>query len=440
MEAKTSFWQRYSAMIKMALVGILVLLLLIPSMMIRELIRERKYNQQEVINEVADKWGREQVISGPIISIPFVLNRANQNAVMEYAHFLPETFTVSGKLKTEYRYRNIFKVIGYRADILISGKLSKPELGSFGRQIQANMDTTGVIIQLPVSDLKGIKDRVILEIDGKAYEMNPGLAVHDISSSGLWCKIALGDIFKNKTTADYQIKLGKLDGTQRISFLPIGKETSVKLTSNWNSPSFDGSFLPETRNIKDSGFLATWKILNLNRNFPQQFYGSNSSLQQSEFGVSLIQPVDHYLLSERSAKYAILFISLTFLTFFFSEITNNRKIHPIQYILIGLALVLFFSLLLSLSEQIGFDNAYFVAASGIILMIVFYAQSILKNIRITSIIGGVLVLLYGFIYIILQLENMALLFGSLGLFVILGLVMYISRKIDWYNVGVKKEV
>lgn len=439
METKTSFWQRYSAMIKMALVGILVLLLLIPSMMIRELIRERKFNQQEVINEVADKWGKEQVISGPIISIPFVLNRANQNAVMEYAHFLPETFTVSGKLKTEYRYRNIFKVIGYRADLLISGKLSKPELGSFGRQIQANMDTTGVIIQLPVSDLKGIKDRVILEIDGKAYEMNPGLAVHDISGSGLWCKIALGEIFKNKATADYQIKLGKLDGTQRISFLPIGKETAVKLTSNWNSPSFDGSFLPETRTIKDSGFLATWKILNLNRNFPQQFYGSNSSLQQSEFGVSLIQPVDHYLLSERSAKYAILFISLTFLTFFFSEITNNRKIHPIQYILIGLALVLFFSLLLSLSEQIGFDKAYFVAASGIILMIVLYAQSILKNLRITSIIGGVLILLYGFIYIILQLENMALLFGSLGLFVILGLVMYISRKIDWYNVGVKKE-
>jgi inner membrane protein len=441
MEQQPTFWQRYSAMFKMALVAILALVLLIPSMMIRGLINERKNNQQQVIDEVGSKWGREQIISGPIISVPFVLstNNSNQAQTIEYAHFLPETFNVSGSLKTEFRYRSIFKVIGYRADLKINGKLTRPEISNFNRQTQAGMDLSSAIIQFPVSDLKGIKERVVLIVDGKSYEMNPGLTINDIGASGLWCKVNLDEMFAKGNTVNYEINLKKLDGTQRIGFLPVGKETQVSLQSNWASPKFDGNFLPETRAVSKRGFSASWKILNLNRNFPQQFSGSNSEVGQSQFWVSFIQPVDHYMLSERSAKYAILFIALTFLTFFFCEITNERKIHPIQYILIGLALVMFFTLLLSLSEQVGFDNAYLISATAIILMITMYAQSILKNLRISGIIGGILILLYGFIYIILQLENMALLFGSIGLFAILALVMYISRKIDWYQVGIKKQ-
>jgi len=439
MENQISFWQRYSAMIKMVLIGILVLLLLIPSSMIRGLIRERQEYQQQVIEEVAGKWGRVQIISGPIVSIPYTVNHQNSNISIEYAHILPETFNINGTLKTEYRKRNIFKVVGYRSELLISGKLIKPDLLDFGINVQSRMDMSSAIIQLPISDLKGIKEQVFITINGKRYEMNPGLTVRDISASGLWCKISLEEIFAKSNTAHYEIKLGKLDGTQGIKFLPIGKETTVSITSDWPSPSFDGSFLPETRKVKKTGFSATWKILNLNRNFPQQFVGSNSDLAQSEFGVSFIQPIDHYSLSERSAKYAILFISLTFLTFFFSEINTDKKIHPIQYILIGLALVLFFTLLLSLSEQLGFNKAYLIAATGIILMIVLYSNSILKNKKISAIIGGVLILLYGIIYIILQLENMALLFGSISLFIILSVVMYISRKVDWYQVGIKKE-
>jgi inner membrane protein len=177
MEQQPTFWQRYSAMFKMALVAILALVLLIPSMMIRGLINERKNNQQQVIDEVGSKWGREQIISGPIISVPFVLNtnNSNQAQTIEYAHFLPETFNVSGSLKTEFRYRSIFKVIGYRADLKINGKLTRPEISNFNRQTQAGMDLSSAIIQFPVSDLKGIKERVVLIVDGKSYEMNPGL-------------------------------------------------------------------------------------------------------------------------------------------------------------------------------------------------------------------------------------------------------------------------
>lgn len=435
MEPKIGFWQRYAAMLKMMMIGILVLLLLIPSFMIRELIRERKYNQQEVINEVGSKWGREQIISGPVISVPFVIGNPNQNNGIQYIHYLPETVTIDGSLKARYRNRNIFKVIGYQGDLIIKGQLTKPDLSAFGAKTQNGIDPNGIIIQLPIADLKGIKNRVELIVNGQRYEMNPGLYVNDISTSGLWCKVNLAQIFGDKQHVDYEVHLSKLFGTQRLSFLPLGKETNVMLKSDWKSPKFDGNFLPEYRKINDSGFSATWKILHLNRNFPQSFIGSLEAVNTSEFGVSFIQPVDHYLMSERSAKYAILFISLTFLTFFFSEITNRRKIHPIQYILIGLALVLFFSLLLSLSEQIGFDKAYFVAAAAIILMVFMYAWSILKNLKLSIIIGGILSIQYGFIYIILQLENMALLVGSIGLFGILGLVMYISRNIDWYNTG-----
>jgi inner membrane protein len=179
------------------------------------------------------------------------------------------------------------------------------------------MDLSSAIIQFPVSDLKGIKERVVLIVDGKSYEMNPGLTINDIGASGLWCKVNLDEMFAKGNTVNYEINLKKLDGTQRIGFLPVGKETQVSLQSNWASPKFDGNFLPETRAVSKKGFSASWKILNLNRNFPQQFSGSNSEVGQSQFWVSFIQPVDHYMLSERSAKYAILFHCLNFFNLLF---------------------------------------------------------------------------------------------------------------------------
>ncbi|MCB9252831.1 MAG: cell envelope integrity protein CreD [Flavobacteriales bacterium] len=436
MENKITLWQRYSAMLKMVLIAFLTLLLLIPSFMIQSIIHERKYNQQSVVDEVGAKWGKEQVVSGPILSIPYLLVRKNEGNLTDYVHYLPETMNVKGEMDVKTKNRNIYKVIGYSSDVVVTGKLTRPDLEKFGNKIQNGMDLSGCIVQVPVSDLKGIKEKVFLETGNKLFEMNPGPPDSDISSSGLWIKINLDEFFDGKQTIDYKIHFKKLDGTQRIKILPLGKETVVNLRANWESPSFDGNFLPEWSKIDTSGFNARWTVLSLNRNFPQEFKGYNSGILESEFGVSFIQPVDHYLLSERSSKYAILIIALTFLSFFFCEITANRKIHPIQYILIGLALVLFFTLLLSLSEQIGFDKAYFVSAFAIISLIAFYVQSILKRARITFILTGIMTLLYGFIYIILQLENYALLFGSIGLFVILALVMFVSRKIDWYNVGV----
>jgi inner membrane protein len=224
-----------------------------------------------------------------------------------------------------------------------------------------------------------------------------------------------------------------LNGSKYLNFVPLGKETTVQLASAWQNPSFDGAFLPEERTVEKEGFTADWKVLHLNRNYPQQWQGAAYDVSNSVFGVNLLLPVDEYQKSMRSAKYAIMIIALTFLLFFFVEVLNKKRIHPFQYILVGLAICIFYTLLLSLSEHTSFNFAYAIASVVIISMITLYAQSIFNNPLLTRILGGMLVVIYGFIFVILQLQDFALLMGSIGLLIVLGIVMYLSRKVDWYN-------
>ena len=257
-----------------------------------------------------------------------------------------------------------------------------------------------------------------------------------------------------------------INGSRNLSFLPFGKETKVELKSNWSNPSFEGSFLPDEREISSNGFVAKWKVLQLNRNYPQQgcgaFLGENpvqnisngysnrdnysddyASMGTDEnniasFGVKLMLPIDEYQKTMRSAKYNIMFIFLTFLAFFFMEILNKNKIHPIQYLLVGFAICLFYILLLSISEYLKFNIAYWIACLAILILITFYAKSIFKSNKITALTAIILAMLYGFFYSILQLQDYALLMGSLGLLLILAVIMYLTRNINWYSIGNQK--
>jgi inner membrane protein len=195
--------------------------------------------------------------------------------------------------------------------------------------------------------------------------------------------------------------------------------------------------LPEKRVVNESGFNSEWKILHLNRNFPQQ-WNADISLKSATFGVDLITPNDSYQKSDRSIKYAILIIALTFMAFFFIEILNQKKVHPFQYILIGLALCIFYTLLISISEFVSFNAAYWIATTMTMILVFLYSRSIFQNFKLASIVSSVMLILYGFIFTIIQLEDSALLIGSVGLFSILAVVMYISRRIDWYSIGLKK--
>jgi inner membrane protein len=224
-----------------------------------------------------------------------------------------------------------------------------------------------------------------------------------------------------------------LNGSSEIAFVPLGEMTAVSMESDWGDPSFTGGFLPAFREITPDGFRADWKILNLNRNYPQAWIGDQYKVLNSAFGAKLYLPVDHYQKTERTVKYALLFIVLTFASLFLSEMMAKTVLHPIQYTLIGFALVLFYLLLLSLSEHLGFNLAYALATLLVVALVSLYANWITSKKRIAFTTSAVLLILYAFLYVTLQIQDYALLVGTVGLLITLGIIMYVTRHIDWFS-------
>ncbi len=429
-----------SIILKAAIVGFLGLILLIPTSLVSSIIYERESFRNEAIHEVGDKWGGNQNIIGPIISVPYsvpITDQETKKTVYEtnYAHFLPENLKIKGSLVPETRKRGIYDVVVYSSKLHIEGNFTALNFTHLGVKSE-NIDANAAQLGIGISDLRGIDKMVSLKWNGADFPFNSGLANTDIAATGIHANVPIGAINDEKGNFNFSIDLD-LKGSDLIHFAPVGKITDVTLNSMWSNPSFDGGFLPDDRRVNDKGFNAHWNILHLNRAYPQSFIGTPQELDKSLFGVSLMIPIDSYAKSTRAVKYGILFIALTFLTFFFIEVLNKKKVHPFQYILVGLALCLFYTLLIAISEQTSFNFAYFSSAAATILLISLYVRSILDNVRLGAIVAGILSLLYGFIFVILQLEGFALLVGSLGLFAVLAAVMYYSRKIDWYNINTK---
>ena len=426
----------------MGMIAILIILLLIPAIMVQNLIHERMLRHNEAIEEVSSKHASNQIVIGPILSVPYEVNRSIKEAngtirqvkEREYVNFLPEDLSIDGTVTPHKRKRGIYEVVVYGSDLQFKGSFDKINLEQTGiRAEQLLLDEAFVTIGVP--DLKGIKDQVKFTFNDSSMLFNPGVLREDVVRSGLNVHVPIKDLNK-KQKFNFNLRL---NGSEQLMFSPIGKVTSVSLKSPWKEPSFDGEFLPEYRKVNESGFEAKWKILHLNRNFPQHFVGKNYEISRSLFGVNLKLPVDVYQKSMRVAKYAILFIVLTYLVFFFVEILNRILIHPIQYILVGIALILFYVLMLAFSEQIYFDYAYLVAAIMTISLILLYCRSILKSWALAGMTATILTILYSFIFIIIQMQDYALLFGSLGVFLILAVTMYFSRKIDWFNIKGNEE-
>lgn len=423
-------WASQSVSLKIFVVGILALFMLIPAAMIRSLIQERQISSVEVVKEISSKWGSEQTVSGPVISVPYI-SRAQVDGKWvtsrQYAHFLPEEMNVSGKMLPDIRYRGIYKVIVYTADLKITGKFKRPSFSDW-KIDPADIIWDEATVSVGIPDMRGIKNDMKLKFNGVDHEVSPGLDSQDIVSQGVSTRVK----FDASSEYIYSIDL-KLNGSSTLSFVPVGKVSKIELQSAWATPKFDGAYLPDNREVGANGFRADWTVLHLNRNFPQKWIGNAYDVYGSAFGVNLMFPVDHYQKSERAAKYALMFIALTFMVFLFSEILNRRKIHPVQYILVGLALCVFYTLLISLSEQLGFAIAYAAASVGTIALIGSYAVAIFNNKKQSMVLIGILIVLYLFLFTILQLEDYALIMGSIGLFVALGIVMHISRKVDWYS-------
>lgn len=427
-----SFWQKNKLILKSFFIGFLVLALLIPTFLIMFLVNERKDRKQEVTKEISNKWSAAQTITGPFLIIPYYETDINVQ-VKKYLYILPELLDINGDIEPEIRYRSIYKVPVYTVKPLtLKGKFSKNYLNSVHVN-PALVRWNEAKLCVGISDLKGLKEQTI-KWNEQLLTMEAGVPESNIAEQGINASLLLDSSFLNGEN-NFSIRLN-LQGSDRLYFTPTGNNTVVHLTSRWSNPAFDGKYLPDTETVNKNSFEANWKISPFNRSFPKIF-SSNSNVKyavaSSAFGVILLSPFDAYAQTMRSLKYAILIIALTFFAYFFTEIFQRRPVHPLQYILIGMALVIFYTLLLSISEYILFSTAYLVASLATISLLSWYTYSIFKKIRTTATFAILLSVLYLFIYVLIQMQDNALLFGSIGLFVLLALAMYLSRKIDWYE-------
>ncbi len=424
-----------SILLRMILVGALSLALLVPAIIIMNLIQERETTHSTAISEVSDKWGAAQIISGPALTIPYYID--DKKSVREYYHVLPESLAITATAEPEIRYRGPHKVVLYTTRVHMTGTFVLPDPASLHMKADSRMWGEAALA-LGIADTRGIKN-INLIWENKNYPVEPGVVSNDFLKTGVTIH---PEVSPQQSVHTFSAEI-TLQGAVDLQFIPVGKNTVATITSAWKNPSFVGRFLPEARTVDENGFSARWKVLHLNRNFPQHWVGGtvkpDFNLNDNAFGVRLIQTVDEYQKTMRSAKYAIMFISLTFLSFFLTEVLTKKTVHPIQYSLIGMGLLLFYCLLLSLSEQIRFNYAYVISSACVIALIATYTRSVLRSNTFALIISGVLTLLYGFLFVILQLEDYALLFGSLGLFLILAAVMYMTRNVDWFAIGKEKE-
>ncbi|MDP3913799.1 MAG: cell envelope integrity protein CreD [Bacteroidota bacterium] len=427
------FMNSYS--VKMIIVSGLAILLLIPSFLIQDIIRERIALSEKVKNELYAQWGSKQVVAGPVLNVPFVIQEQNEigQAMIErkgIAHFLPETLKTDGSLAPEKRKRGIYEVVVYEGRIKLKGTFSQTDVSQLDIP-NARYNWDAAYFTIGISDMRGIKNLPELVVNGQKFKVDPGVADTDLFQSGITVKAGGIDLMQ---PMNFEIEL-VLNGSEDLSVEALGKTSEVNMKSDWASPSFTGWFLPSDRNVTANGFTANWLVTHLNRNFPQQWVDRKYNTHEATLGVELLIPIDHYQKSMRSVKYAILFIALNFIIFIFIEMKSKTRIHPFQYSLVAFALLIFYALLTSIGEQTGFNWAYLISAVSVTSLISWYSFSILKNIKMVGWVSLLQIGLYVFLFTILQLHDYALLAGSIGLFIILAIIMRASQQIKWYSEG-----
>ncbi len=452
-------WIQESIMVKLFSIGFLIIILLIPTSSIESLIYERQQRADEVIDEISNKWSESQTISGPVLVIPYkkqeVIDKGDKGKeVREYiekAFFLPEQLEVSGNVSPQILHRGIFDAVVYESALNINAAFWKPDFKTLSIPEEMVVWKDAYMV-FGITDLRGISDNPVFTVGGQPLTAEPsnniGVSVQksaqvsyadetnnashqrERSATGIITKLnwESAESFAGNVSINLNLK-----GSRRLDFIPAGKTTSVKLSGTWSNPSFDGEFLPVEREITENGFTASWKVLHFNRPFSQQWTESHQELSGADFGVKLLIPVDQYQKSTRTAKYGVLIILLTFMALFLVEIIQKIRIHPFQYILIGAALIIYYTLLLSFSEHVGYNLAYIISSLATVSLIGAYSTTFFRNLKLTVLFTTLLVLFYTFIYVIILQQDFSLLLGSIGLFIIVGSLMYFSRKVSWYQ-------
>ena len=432
---------RGSQTLRLFFLGFLALLLQIPIAMISGLVSERQERRQGAITEVSSKWGNAQSITGPALVVPYVHQWTEAGAGGQLvtrsetrnAVFLPEQLHIGAIVDSDIRHRGIFSVPVYKLDLVVDGEFARPNVAELG--INPNtVDWRRAHLALGISDARAIQQETSVSWNGKRIPFLPGTGAFTEGGTGIHAPVGLAD-----TTQRLRFSFPlTLSGSLRVDVVPFGRTTLVEMRADHDAPSFQGNWLPTERTVTTNNFMAKWSISFLGRSYPQA-WTSETSMQQainnSRFGVELVNTVDHYRMAARSVKYAGLFILLTFATVWLIEILARVRVHAIQYLMLGAALCLFYLLELSLSEHLGFPLAYVVASAAVIGMVAAYSFVILRRLSRALIVAVAVTLLYAYLYLLLMNEDYALLIGSVGLFAILGAIMYATRRVDWYSVG-----
>lgn len=428
---------RNSKLLRVLLIGFLILLLQIPIEMIGGVIGEREATRDSAVRDVTSSWGGKQSIVGPWISVPYLHHWTEQRTTgsqvdsflrteMRHAMFLPERLRITGATASEVRYRGIFQVPLFTVSLEVSGEFVRPDFSEWGTEVD-DILWEQAYLSLGVSDSKGITNRAVLNWNGGEFGFLPGSV-----GSGPGIHVPLTQALEGEAF-DFSFLLA-LNGSEGVYFAPFGRETEVELTSDWPDPSFEGNWLPTERSVSADGFEATWSIPFLGRNYPQEWKTRSEfdeAVNASQFGVKFFVPIDNYRMGLRSVKYAPLFLVLTFIALWLFEILSGLRIHPLQYLLLGAGVSVFYLLELSLAEHMGFLAAYIAASCAIVFLIASYSSVVLESPTRASIVGFITAVLYGNLYILLRNQDYALLIGSIGLFVVIATVMYLTRKVNF---------
>ncbi len=458
---------RSSQGLRLLVLSFLALLLLIPIGMVRDVIAERTARRDEAVRGVAASWGGAQRIAGPRLVVPFLVRwrepiedgKTIERERRDVAVFLPETLDVSGTLDPKTLSRGIFDVPVYAAKLTLAGRFAAPDFVPLGVTPSEVLWERAELV-VDVSEVRAI-DAVSLAWGKEALGFEPGGGRAQPHSAAI--HVPLGA--RAATGGSFAIALAAR-GSESLAIAPLGEQTTAKLASSWASPSFHGAWLPAERSVSAQGFTAQWTVASLGRGFPQSWLAADEPVRgasraaaggaddyampeemtparvpdPTSFGVRLIAPVDAYRMAERSAKYAVLFVALTFATLWLFEVLAKAPLHSVQYLLVGAALCLFFLLELSLAEHLGFGLAYGLASGGIVGLIGGYAWAVLRSAGRAGVVGAIVTTLYAYLYVLLTNEDYALLAGTLGLFAALAAVMWLTRRVDWRDVGGKAEV
>jgi inner membrane protein len=419
---------------KALVIGLIAAALLVPLHMIRGLVSERATLREHAYRRIADGWGGAMLVGGPMLVIS--TERTYRETGRSEIVLLPAQLDIEIDVRVEPEALRvgIYEAPVHLSDVRVRGRFDIAALEGLVADESRSYLWERSRLLLPMSDVRTLRKLERATLAGTALVFEPSSTE---VLNGIVAPVSLSGAISAEEAMSFELVM-TLAGSKEISMLPLGSETHVRLNANWPHPAFQGAFLPAARTITSDGFSAEWQVLKLNRGFPQLWTGGEvdrAALLSSAFGVALYQPSDVYLRTERAIKHAVLFIALTFLTFFGWEQLSKVRLHPLQYLLVGAALCTFYLVLIALSENIPFPIAYGIAATALAVLVGVYVSGAVASRRLGLIVAGALGAVYGLMYVLVVAEDYALLLGAVSLFAALASVMLITRRLDWYRIG-----